>query len=66
MITFTVQMHDGRSWDSFGIRLDPNKRVPVACSAFNADTGSREEMEELKEFADRVCGGTLRVIATDV
>jgi hypothetical protein len=64
MTTYTVQMHDGRSWDSVGIRLDPNKGVPVACSSFTADTGSREEMEQLKEFADRVCGGTLRVVAT--
>jgi hypothetical protein len=66
MTTYTVQMHDSRSWDSFGIRLDPNKRVPVACSPSSANTGSREEMEKLKEFADRVCGGTLRVVATDV
>jgi hypothetical protein len=61
MTTYTVQMHDGHSWDSFGIRLDPNRRVPVGCSPFSADTGSREEMEQLMEFANRVCGGTLRV-----
>jgi len=64
MTTYTVQMHDGRSWNSFGVRMDHNKRIPVACSPFSADTGSKEEMEQLKAFANRVCGGTLRVAAT--
>ena len=63
MTTYTVQMHDGRNWNSFGVRMDHNKRIPVACSPFSADTGSREEMEQLKAFANRVCGGTLRVAA---
>jgi hypothetical protein len=61
MSTYTVQMHDGRTWDSFGIRLDPDKRIPVACHPDRAATGSRKEMVRLKEDAARICGGTLRV-----
>jgi hypothetical protein len=61
MPTYTVQMHDGRTWDSFGIRLDPDKRIPVACHPDRAATGSREEMDRLREDAVRICGGTLRV-----
>lgn len=61
MTAYMVQMHDGRNWHHFGIRMDPNTRLPTGCSALLADTGSKSEMEDLKAFADRVCGGSLRV-----
>ena len=61
---YRVEAQDGKAW-SFGVRVDANKRIPVFCSLDLADTGAQSQMEELREWAQRVCGGTLRVAAVD-
>ncbi len=57
---YRVEVHDGSSY-AYGIRVDPNKRIPVFCGLMNADVGTRSEMMELMQTANRLCGGTLRV-----
>jgi hypothetical protein len=56
---YRVEAHDGNRW-SFGV-ITAGSSVPKFCSLAQADTGTRAEMEALKEEAARLCGGTLRV-----
>lgn len=50
------------SSDSFGIRMDSNKRVPVFCSLTEADVGTLAETQKLWHLATRLCGGTLTIV----
>jgi len=61
-VTYRVEAHDGSSW-GFGIRMNPNSRLPEFCSLGDADRfGSRDDVFDLADAAARLCGGTLRVI----
>lgn len=60
-IRYRVEAQDSTAW-SFGVRMNPDKRVPEFCSLALADQfDTRYEAELLKEKAARLCGGTLRV-----
>jgi hypothetical protein len=62
MITaYRVEAHDGKRW-SFGIRINPNSRIPEFCDLDAApEFDSRAEAYRLRDEAARLCGGTLRV-----
>jgi hypothetical protein len=61
-VTYRVEAHDGNSW-GFGIRTNPNSRVPEFCALSDADRfGNRSDAFDLADAAARLCGGTLRVI----
>jgi hypothetical protein len=61
-VTYRVEAHDGNSW-GFGIRMNPNSRVPEFCSLSSADRfDTRAGAFELGDRASLVCGGTLRVV----
>ena len=60
-ITYRVEAHDGKRW-SFGIRVNPNSRMPEFCDLNAAlEFGSRARAMALRDEAARLCGGTLRV-----
>jgi len=61
MITaYRVEAHDGKRW-SFGIRINPNSRIPEFCDLDAApELDSRAEAFRLRDEAARLCGGTLR------
>jgi hypothetical protein len=59
--TYRVEVHDGEGWN-FGIRMNDNSRVPEFCSLLFSDQfNTRIEAQHLRNEADRLCGGTLRV-----
>ena len=59
---YRVEAHDGNSW-GFGIRVNPNSRVPEFCALSDADRfETRAGAFQLGDTAARVCGGTLRVV----
>ena len=59
--TYRVEAHDGKRW-SFGIRINPNSRMPEFCDLCAApEFDSRSEAMSLRDDAARLCGGTLRV-----
>lgn len=60
--SYRVEAHDGSSW-GFGIRMNPNSRVPEFCALSNADRfETRTGAFELGDRASALCGGTLRVV----
>ena len=60
--TYRVEAHDGKRW-SFGIRINPNSRIPEFCDLGAApEFDSRSEAMSLLDDADRLCGGSLRVV----
>ena len=59
--TYRVEAHDGKRW-SFGIRINPNSRIPEFCDIGAApEFDSRSEAMSLRDDAARLCGGSLRV-----
>ena len=59
--TYRVEAHDGKRW-GFGIRVNPNSRIPEFCGLAAAlEFDSRIEAMRLRDEAARLCGGTLRV-----
>ena len=59
--TYRVEAHDGKHW-SFGIRFNPNSRIPEFCDLGAAlEFDSRAEAMSFCDDADRLCGGSLRV-----
>jgi hypothetical protein len=59
-VYYRVEAHDGKGW-TFGIRRDDNHGYPKFCGLANAEIGSLEDATFLKQEADALCGGTLRV-----
>ena len=61
-VSYRVEAHDGNSW-GFGIRVNPNSRVPEFCALSDADRFDiRDRAFELADRASFLCGGTLRVV----
>lgn len=61
-VSYRAEAHDGSSW-GFGIRVNPNSRVPEFCALSDADSfETREGAFTLADRASALCGGTLRVV----
>jgi hypothetical protein len=61
-VTYRVEAHDGNSW-AFGVRVNPNSRVPEFCSLSSAESfDTRGDAFALLDLALIACGGTLRVV----
>jgi len=57
----TEPLYRIRAADTFGVRLDTNKRVPVFCHITAADVGTLDDTRKLWHLAIRLCGGTLTI-----
>lgn len=57
---YRVEAHDGNTY-SFGIKIDPNKRIPIFCNLDVADLLPRSAAQQLMATAIQHCGGTLRL-----
>jgi hypothetical protein len=59
---YRVEALDADKRWSFGIRINPNSRIPEFCDLDAApEFDSRAEAFRLRDEAARLCGGTLRV-----
>ena len=61
-MSYRVEVHDGKNWKAFGIRINPNSKVSEFCGLMFADQfTSQADAIQLRDKAARLCGGTLRV-----